>query len=311
MKKAFSESDAVRSPSGQFDTVSKRVIQKNPEDWIRFTLGIPEAKVIEILDTEQPTVRGHRADSFIHVDILGKEAVMHFEFQTRDSTLLSMPYRVVGYAGRSIETFQKPVYSHVIYLHPDAGRNDPGQYVQDMPGHEITIKYKVIRLCEIEGQTVLDAKLKGLIPFAPLMKPSGAMDSGEWLRECIRVADTLPMDEPDKPDYLSNLAILGGLIFDYQTIREIISEKTMHESSVIQHFTEQGIEQGIERGERKGVLASLVDVLESRFQPGEVHALKPVLENIEEIQHLRELLREAVRVSTLNEFKSILALNGN
>ena len=51
----------------------------------------------------------------------------------------------------------------------------------------------------------------------------------------------------------------------------------MHESSVIQHFTElgieQGIEQGIERGERKGILGSLLDVLESRFQTSEVHAL--------------------------------------
>ena len=311
MRKSLSESDTARSPSGQFDTVSKRLIQQNPEDWIRFTLGIPEAKVIEILDTEQPTVRGHRADSFIHVDILGKEAIMHFEFQTRDSTQLPMPYRVVGYAGRGIETFQKPVYSHVIYLHPDAGRNDPGQYIQDIPGHEITIKYKVIRLSEVEGQAVLDARLKGLIPFAPLMKPSRTMDSGEWLRECVRVADALPMDEPDKPDYLSNLAILGGLIFGYQTIREIISEETMHESSVIQHFTEQGIEQGIEQGERKGVLGSLLDVLESRFQTSEVHTLKATLESIEEIQYLRELLREAVQVSTLDEFKRILASNGN
>ena len=64
------------------------------------------------------------------------------------------------------------------------------------------------------------------------MKPPEAMDSSGWLRECVRVADTLPMDEPDKPDYLSNLAILGGLILDYQTIREIISEETMYESSV-------------------------------------------------------------------------------
>ena len=85
----------------------------------------------------------------------------------------------------------------------------------------------------------------------------------------------------------------------------------MHESSVIQHFTEQGIEQGIEQGERKGVLASLVDVLESRFQTSEVEVLKSTLGNIEEIQHLRELLREAVRVSTLDEFKRILASNGN
>ena len=307
MKKPSSESDAARSLSGQYDTVSKRVIQQNPEDWIRFTLGIPEAKVIEILDTEQLTVRAHRADSFIHANILGKEAIVHFEFQTRDSTRTPMPYRVVGYAGRGIETFQKPIYSHVIYLHPDAGRSDLGQYVQDMPGYEITIKYKVIRLSEVEGQIVLNAKLKGLIPFAPLMKPPNAIDADGWLRECVRVADALPMDEPDKPDYLSNLAILGGLIFDYQTIREIILEETMQESSVIQHFTELGIEQG----ERKGVLGSLLDVLESRFQTSEVHTLKPTLESIEEIQYLRELLREAVQVSTLDEFKRILASNGN
>lgn len=85
----------------------------------------------------------------------------------------------------------------------------------------------------------------------------------------------------------------------------------MQESSVIQHFTEQGIEQGIEQGERKGVLESLLDVLESRFQTSEIHALKPTLESIEEIQSLRGLLREALHVSTLAEFKRILASNGN
>ena len=99
MREASSEQDPT-PPSGQFDTVSKRVIQQNPEDWIRFALGISQVKVIQILDTEQPTVRAHRADSFIHVDILGKEAVMHFEFQTHDSTRIPMPYRIVGYAGR-------------------------------------------------------------------------------------------------------------------------------------------------------------------------------------------------------------------
>ena len=88
---------------------------------------------------------------------------------------------------------------------------------------------------------------------------------------------------------------------------DVAIEETMQESSVIQHFTELGIEQG----ERKGILGSLLDVLESRFQTSEVHALKPALENIEEIQYLRELLREAVQVSTLDEFKRILASNGS
>ena len=98
---------------------------------------------------------------------------MHFEFQTRDSTRIPMPYRVVGYAGRGIETFQKPVYSHVIYLHPDAGRNDPGEYVQDMLGHEITIKYKVIRLCELEGQAVFRREVKRVNSFRTANEATG------------------------------------------------------------------------------------------------------------------------------------------
>ncbi len=293
--------------SGQYDTVSKDVVQANPEDWIRFFLNIPDAQVIKVLNTEQPTVRSHRADSFIHSNILGKEVIVHFEFQTRDSTDTPMPHRIAGYAGRSIETFKMDVYSHVVYLHPDAGRNDPGRYVQDMPGYEITINYKVIRLCELEGQAILDARLKGLIPFAPLMKPPETMDSGRWLRECIRVADSVPQDASHKADYLTDTAILSGLIFEYQAIREIISEETMYESSVIQHFTQRGIEQG----ERKSSIESILETLEIRFQPSEVDTLKPALERIEELQHLKRLRRAAMQVSTLDEFKRILASNGN
>ena len=174
--------------SGQYDAVSKNVIQQNPEDWIRFGLGISEVEVIQLLDTEQPTVKSNRADSFIHANVNGRSVVIHFEIQTRDSTEVPMPQRIAGYAGRGIENFGMPVYSHVIYLHPNAGRNDPGQYVQEMQGYNIIIQYKVIRLCDLEGQNFLDAKLRGLIPFAPLMNPPKSMDSEQWLRQCVQVA---------------------------------------------------------------------------------------------------------------------------
>ena len=85
----------------------------------------------------------------------------------------------------------------------------------------------------------------------------------------------------------------------------------MYESSVIQHFTEQGIEQGIEQGERKGVLESLLDVLESQFEQSEVQTLKPTLEGIAELQDLRQLLREALKVKSLDEFRRILVSNGS
>ena len=299
MTKEHSELDDTPQLSGQFDIVSKQIIRNSPDECIQFYLGTPDAQVIKVLDTEQPVVKWYRADSFIHANVHGQEAIVHLEFQTHDSKEIPMPYRVAGYAGLGIRMYQLPIYSHVIYLHPNAGLNDPGEYVQNISDYEITIKYKVIRLCEIDGQSILDARLKGLIPFAPLMKPPAEMEPEQWLRECVRVAGTIPMDEPDKPDFLSNMAILGGIILNYETIRKIISEETMYASSVIQHWTEQG--------GRNEALESLIDILEFHFSPDEVQPLKPVLESIEELQQLRQLRHHALQVSSLDEFRSILS----
>ena len=96
-----------------------------------------------MLETEQPTVKSNRADSFIRANILGKEAIVHLEMQTHDSREVLMPYRMAGYVGRGIESFQLPIYSHVIYLHPRAGQTDPGEYIQEMLNYEIRIRYKV------------------------------------------------------------------------------------------------------------------------------------------------------------------------
>ena len=72
-----------------------------------------------------------------------------------------MPRRIAGYAGRCIESFGLPIYSHVIYLHPDAGRNDPGQYIQEIQDYTIVVKYKVIRLFQVP-------KPEGMGLFNPL-----------------------------------------------------------------------------------------------------------------------------------------------
>ena len=82
---------------------------------------------------------------------------------------------------------------------------------------------------------------------------------------------------------------------------KIIPDETMHESSVIQYFSE--------KAERKATIEGILDVLDVRFQPNEVQTLKQgtTLENIEESQRLRELLREAVQVPSLDEFRRILA----
>lgn len=79
-------------------------------------------------------------------------------------------------------------------------------------------------------------------------------------------------------------------------------EETMQESSVIQHFTQQGIREGI----REGTIEAILDVLKIQFESNDVQTLKPILDNIEEMQHLKQLLREAALANRLEEFKQTL-----
>ena len=284
----------------QYDTVSKVLIHQNPEDWLQFSLGIPEAEVIEVLETEQPTVRSNRADSFIRANVRGEEVIVHLEMQTHDSREVPMPYRMAGYAGRGIESFQLPVYSHVIYLHPRAGRTDSGEYIQEMQDYEIRIQYKVIRLYDLEGSPFLEAGVKGLIPFAPLMKPPTGINDENWLRQCVEVADSIQQDEGSKADYLVDLAILSGLIFDYAIIRETIMEAIMQESSVIQHFLQQGA--------RESIVEGILENLEVRFNARNLQAVASTLEYVDDVQRLRQLRREALQTPNLEAFKQSLGI---
>lgn len=89
----------------------------------------------------------------------------------------------------------------------------------------------------------------------------------------------------------------------------------MHESSVIQHFLQQGIEQGFERGTRESLIEGILENLEVRFHSSNLQAVEAVLERIEALQHLRQLRRESLQTPSLEAFWQTLGLtagtNGN
>ena len=289
----------------EFDTISKHLIHTYPHDFARFALHQDDIEVLDVIDTEQPTVEAHRTDSLIRVQVGGEEALVHHEFQTTDSSP-PMPQRMAGYIGRGIEQYGLPIYSNVIYLRPDAGRSDPGYYVQERHGFRVLVQYQVIRLSELDGQRILDGEHSGLIPFAPLMQRPVRVDAEAWLRQCVNRAQQVPMDETVKANYLADLAILSGLVYNLETIRTIIAEETMYESSVVQYFTEKGIEQGIEQGGRERSIEALLDVLEIRFALAASDPLAARLGAIDDVQRLKQLFRAAIQVPSLEVFRHLL-----
>ena len=292
------------------DTISKYLIQHYPDHFAHFALARDDVEVIEVIETEQTTVEARRSDSFIRVRIGDEEVLVHHEFQTTDSTNPPMPRRMAGYIGRAIEHHGLPIYSNVIYLRPNAGRTDPGHYIQEHPGYQVLIQYNVIRLIEIEGQRVLESGQSGLIPFTPLMKPPEGMASDAWLHQCIHTAQTHRIERTRKSNYLAGMAVLSELVYASETVSDIILKEGLmdliRESSLIQYFRQEGREEGIEEGERKSTIEAILEVLEIRFGLSETHPLSDRISAIDDVQHLKQLHRAAIQVSSLDDFEGVL-----
>ena len=228
---------------------------------------------------------------------------------------------------RAIEQHGLPIYSSVIYLRRSAGRRDPGHFIHDISGRPVVIEYTVIRMSEIEGQDIIDGGPSGLFPFVPLMKRPDRIDSEAWLRHCVDATNALRVDESIKVDFLGRLMILSGLEYDPTLINRILLQEglmdaIMRESSFAQYIKqlgieqgieqgreegrEEGIEQGIEQGGRQRAIEDILDVLEIRFDLREAHPLSARIAAIDDLQRLRQLLRAAIQVSSLEAFEQAL-----
>ena len=221
-----------------------------------------------------------------------------------------MPQRMAGYIWRAIEQYGLPVYSSVIYLRPDAGRRDPGYYLQDRPGHRILIEYKVIRLSQQAGPPVLAAGPAGLLAFAPLMQPPAGQTDEAWLRQCVQAVQALPLAESARGNLVGGLSVLSGLVYAPETIAAILSQEgimdLIRESSFAQYLTQQAREEGIERGGRERAIEDLLDVLEIRFALGAADPLAARIRDIRDLQRLKQLHRAAIQVENLEAFQSLL-----
>lgn len=289
----------------EYDTTGKDILNERINEIARFVLNVPDVEVLADLDTEQQLVRAFRTDLTKRIRINTRDAILHIELQLRDSTEKPMWARNAHYHGYLVGEHQLPVYSNVIYFHPNAGRNDPGGYEYNWNGYDYRLSYKVIRLIEIEGQAILEAQVPGLLPFTPLMKPPDNMPLEQWVQQCINATVATPVEPPTKGNLLYGLSLFGGLVHN-QSLFEQIPEEFMQESSVFQHqrekFIAEGITQGITQGAKEATLKSLLTVLNAKFHTEAVRALTPALENIADLQRLEQLLLTAINAETLETF---------
>ena len=328
--------DAVSLPHQQFDIVAKDPFYVFPEDMLRFLMNRLDFEFIEHVDSNLTTVEVRHMDVLIKVRLEGETALIHCEIQTDDSQSPNMVRRNVGYLGRCYEKYGLPIYSFVLYLRSTAGGRDPGGYFQNVPGHRFIVEYQVIRLSEIEGQSILEAAQPGLMPFTPLMKPPVGMSKVEWTDQCAEATQSLLLDTAKRNNLLVELWVMSGLAHNRQNLLSLIPEDIMNESSVYQMIIERGMErgkklgreegmelgreegmelgreEGMEEGKKLGAKAFAIerirDLLNRRFNtPIAADALTPLLEKVDDLQHLSQLMDAAAEAEHLENFMQTLA----
>ena len=289
----------------QYDTIGKDILNECIGEIAQFVLNVPDVEVIADLDTEQQIVRAFRTDITKRIRFKTHEAVLHIELQLHDSTDKPMWARNAHYHGYLVGEHQIPVYSNVIYFHPDAGKNDPGYYAYSWNGYDYRLSYKVIRLIEIEGQAILEAQTPGLLPFTPLMKPPDNMTPEQWVGQCIDATIGTSVDPAMKGSLLYGLSLFGSLVHDTKLFEEI-PEELMQEFPFEQHRREKFIAEGITQGAKEATRKSLLAVLNAKFHVEAVRAIDPALQDIDDLGRLEQLHLTAVKAENLETFTAIL-----
>jgi len=301
----------------QYDTSAKYLLLEHSKALIEYFLGRQNVEILEHLNTDQPTFKTHRGDSTTRIRMDGKEAVVHLEVQSGSSSK-PMWARLAAYCGFLIGEFRKPVYCIVLYLDPSAGRHDPGYYAYETAEFGYQIRYKVIRLAEIDGQSVLETRVPALLPFTPLMKPPTGTNAEQWLRRCVATAEAAPVEKAVRDDLVATLGILSVLAYKKELVNELIKEEIVQESTFFQEHLEratkrltqealdQGLQQGIKQERRESTIRHILIVLKTKFSADIVNVLTPAIENISDVERLEQLLPAAVEAQSLEAFARAL-----
>ncbi len=281
-----------------YDNMAKDLLTDFATEISQFVLGMKDVEVLENIDSEQQIVIAQRTDSTKRIRVDNREAILHIELQLRDSTRKPMWARNAAYHGYLVGTHEIPVYSNVIYFHPNAGRNDTGIYEYSWRGYAYTLHYKVIRLIEIEGQAVLEMHAPGILPFTPLMKPPAGMGIEQWTRECVDATHAAPVDQQTQSELLYALYLFGGVVYDFELFERLIPEELMRESKTYQRQ--------MEKAARETTIKHILALLKLKMPADAVNALVPTLQNIDDLHRLEQLLLAAAKVQSIEAFTQML-----
>jgi hypothetical protein len=250
----------------------------------------------------------------------GEEAwvLIHVEVQSQEES--GFAERMYVYNYRCFDRYRKPVISLAV-LGDERASWRPSSYGYAYDGFELSLKFPIVKLVDYEAQwEVLEQSTN---PFAVMVmahlktkattgKPQ---ERKQWKWSLIRRLFEWGYNREQVVPLFQFIDWMMALPVELQ--RELRQElKRYQEESqmpLISRMELMAKEEGIEQGRQEGLLRnareSVIEILQARFQVAPP-AIVEAVNSISDVARLKQLLRQAIAVASVEDFQQLLAQSG-
>ncbi|MBF0495446.1 MAG: hypothetical protein HQK58_02545 [Deltaproteobacteria bacterium] len=158
-----------------------------------------ESRLIDPLPQE--TVSQKRSHySVLVTDVRGERKLVLLEIQTLWDKKIGL--RMLDYRSRYLLEYELEAISCVLLLRPST------QAVDIYQDNQVTFRFQVIRVYDLDAQEIIDEGITCLAPFVPLMR-----HGPELIDEADKLIYESSAPKPDKADMLTAMAIFFRIDF--------------------------------------------------------------------------------------------------
>ena len=296
---------------GPWDSAGKQFLRAIPQHVVSWL--IKGAKFVRALPTELKS-RNIYADGLYAIQVDGKPALLHIEFQSRRHKIIPerlMEYNVLA----SSENDWLPVYTFVIYLRKD-GEVPTSPLIRRLVGgkENHVFYFEVVEVAKISARSFLQSGLYGLYPLI-LLTEGGTQP--EVVQEMVET-----LTEERQIELLALAYTFGGLVpgseaYDSWFKRSFaMLDDILEESWTYQEIVKKGLEKGERLGEQRGrelerqqriqeQHQTVMNLMRIRF-PELVAFAEPRIEAIKDADVLHTLINQLFAVQTEEEAKQAI-----
>ena len=288
----------------KIDIPSKRLIQIRPEDWVKLLVPGCKSEWISEMKTEKIPKIESRLDSLFWVESPDGPYILNIEPQGYKDK--AMPARMLRYRADIWEyTMSKDkstprINQAVIFYFPEHD-NEKNTLNDDWQGNiTIDYNYSVIKIWELKKDLIINQKLYGLYPLLPLMEIEKSEMPEDIIKKTVDAIDTVE-DTTLKADLMAAMSILASYKFSDYLLKKYVRREILMGSPLYNEWMEEERKETSTANSQKFIIESLAE----RFDI----VPKKTRENIAQINDiviLTELFRKSIRVSTIEDFETIL-----